>query len=109
MGVECNYYLLPRPNTFRPTGDQLSRFVDVVHTRGLVRTEPVHEQDSTRLGSRVRPEKVSIADGLSLIPPSGVPDRDLCLCWNFPNWNRTQARFPFVAEPQDRGFKYWYY
>jgi len=114
MGVDCHYYLLPRPNTFRPTGDQVGQLVDVLRTAGWVPSELIRGQgarEGTRWGGpRYAAEEGSITDGLRLIPPSGVPGTDLCFFWSFPDWHRTQARFPFVVEPDPaQGFISWYY
>src|SRR5262249_43732766 len=52
----------------------------------------------------------SIHEGLGLISDTGVPSRDLCFCWRFPDWKKTQARFPFVVEPEpEEGFISWKY
>jgi hypothetical protein len=110
MGVECSYYFLPRPNTFHPTGDQVRHFVDLLRTEGWVWAEPDAGEEGTRLGGPATTETLSVADGLRLLPPSGVPARDLCFSWNFSHWDKTQARFPFMVEPDPaQGFPYWYY
>jgi hypothetical protein len=110
MGVECSYYLLPRPNTFQPTGDQVRQFVDILRRDGWVWAQPVAKEEGTRLGGPATAQELSIADGLRLLPASGVPARDLCFFWSFPDWDRTQARFPFVVEPDpEQGFTSWYY
>jgi hypothetical protein len=110
VGVECYYYLLPRPNTFRLTGEQVRRLVELLRSGGWVPPEPIQEREGTRLVGPAHVEEVSIEDGLRLIPPSGVPDRDLCFFRSFPQWDKTQSRFPFTVEPDPKqGFDYWYY
>jgi hypothetical protein len=113
MGVDCNYYLLPRPNTFRPTKDQLRQFIDLLRAAGWAPSGPLKGDARAEEGTMVDQTKkirLSIGEGLGLISASGVPSQDLCFCWRFPNWDKTQACFPFVVEPEpEKGFISWYY
>ncbi len=113
MGVEYRRYLIPRPNSFRPTPEALERLIDSLRRERWLLSPTAPERNNLRFGmmtyyAHARTSGFYVKQGQELGPGpaenlgaflAANQDRDLLLSWPIESLGRAGLRYPLTPPP----------